>query len=110
MERADELPVVDYTRGGTAHPSIYARPAQPSSVPNKVRQDFSRYQRDQALAARGQHEDRASMRWADLRATQAAYEESGQTVVTFDKGLADLPQPGYDHLGRPMARNRGGRR
>jgi hypothetical protein len=100
--------VIDYTKGGRGPASIYARPAQGGHVPASARHDYSRYQRDQAMAEKpGQQEDQGIVPWADLTATAAAYGGSGARTVVFDKGPSDYEPARYDYLGRPAARNRG---
>ena len=73
--------------GGLSRPSIdSSEPAERSSVPNWVRQDDSRYQRDLALAEKsGGHEDRMGIvPWNDLQAVQTAY-DSARPLVDFSR-------------------------
>ena len=105
MEPVGDKLVVDYTRGGLARASIYSRPVPHGGA---HAHDYTGWQRSHALAEKsGAQQDARPMPWADLQATHAAYESGQQRVVSFDRSPSDYEAPRYDHLGRPMARNRG---
>jgi hypothetical protein len=76
-------------------------------IPPSIRQDFVRLQQVQTYQVSGPDDEREMASWQDLQQRHA--DRPNDRTVDFSR-RPSLEPHGYDHLGRPTDRHRGGSR